>query len=125
MKIELLYFAGCPNHEAFMPRLLTLLDRAGVDKEVRLVHVESEDEARAVGFLGSPSLRVNGRDVEAGAADRSDFGLKCRLYQTHDYYFTPSAEEDLPGPAGADAGAEADEPVYVEDADDAEENPLL
>lgn len=82
MKIELLYFAGCPNHEVFMPRLLTLLDRAGVDEEVRLVHVESEDEARAVGFLGSPSLRVNGRDVDAGAAERSDFGLKCRLYQT-------------------------------------------
>lgn len=84
MKIELLYFDGCPNHEAFMPRLLTLLDRSGVDEEVRLVHVESEDEARAVGFLGSPSLRVNGRDVEAGAAEQSDFGLKCRLYQTLD-----------------------------------------
>ena len=83
MKIELLYFDGCPNDEAFMPRLRMLLGRAaGVDEEVRLVHVESEDEARAVGFLGSPSLRVNGRDVEAGAAERSDFGLKCRLYQT-------------------------------------------
>lgn len=82
MKIEVLYFAGCPNHEALMPRLRTLLDRAGVDQEVRLVRVESEDEARAAGFLGSPTLRVNGRDVEAGAAKRSDFGLKCRLYQT-------------------------------------------
>lgn len=65
-----------------MPQLRTLLDRAGVDEEVRLVRVESDDDARTVGFLGSPSLRVNGRDVEAGAEERSDFGLKCRLYQT-------------------------------------------
>ena len=82
MTIELLYFDGCPNHEAFMPQLRTLLDGAGVDEEVHLVRVETEDEAQAAGFLGSPSLRLNGRDVEPGAAERSDFGLKCRLYQT-------------------------------------------
>ena len=82
MTIELLYFDGCPNHEAFMPQLRTLLDGAGVDEEVHLVRVESEDEAQAAGFLGSPSLRLDGRDVEPGAAERSDFGLKCRLYQT-------------------------------------------
>ena len=82
MKIELLYFDGCPNHEAFMPRLRTLLNQAGVDEEVRLVRVESEDEARAVGFLGSPSLRLDGKDIEPGAPERSDFGLKCRLYHT-------------------------------------------
>ena len=82
MTIELLYFDGCPTHEALMPRLRTLLDGAGVDEEVRLVRVESEDEARAVRFLGSPSLRLDGRDVEPGAAERSDFGLTCRLYQT-------------------------------------------
>ena len=82
MKIELLYFDGCPNHEAFMPQLRTLLDQADVDEEVHLMRVESEDEAQAVGFLGSPSLRLNGRDVEPGAAERSDFGLKCRLYHT-------------------------------------------
>ena len=82
MRIELLYFDGCPNHEAFMPQLRTLLDEAGIDEEVHLVRVESEDEAQAVGFLGSPSLRLDGKDVEPGAAERSDFGLKCRLYQT-------------------------------------------
>ena len=82
MTIELLYFDGCPNHEAFMPQLRTLLDGAGVDEEVHLVRVESEDEAQAAGFLGSPSLRLDGRDVEPGAAERSDFGLTCRLYQT-------------------------------------------
>ncbi len=48
------------------------------------MRVESDDEARAAGFLGSPSLRIDGRDVEAGAAKRNDFGLKCRLYQTSD-----------------------------------------
>ena len=82
MTVELLYFDGCPNHEALQVRLPELLRVAGVEGSVELVHVGSEEDARRLGFLGSPTVRVNGRDVEPGAAERSDFGLKCRLYRT-------------------------------------------
>lgn len=82
MSIDLLYFAGCPNHEALLQRLRALLTRAGIDDEVRLVRVESEEEARTERFLGSPSVRVGGFDVDPGGEGRDDFGLKCRLYQT-------------------------------------------
>jgi hypothetical protein len=82
MTIDLLYFAGCPNYEALLPRLRALLAEAGVGDEVRLVRVESEEEALMQRFLGSPSVRIRGRDVEPGAERRDDFGLKCRLYQT-------------------------------------------
>jgi hypothetical protein len=43
--------------------------------------IANEDAARRERFLGSPTVRVDGRDVEPGAAEREDFGLKCRLYQ--------------------------------------------
>jgi len=82
MKLELLYFDGCPNHEAFLPRLRALLDREGIEEQVRLRRVESPEAAERERFLGSPTLRVDGRDVDPGAAQRTDYGLKCRLYRT-------------------------------------------
>ncbi len=82
MNVELLYFDGCPSHEPLLVRLRELVEGAGRDEEVRLVRVESDDEARATRFLGSPTVRVDDRDVEPTARSRTDFGLKCRLYPT-------------------------------------------
>ena len=84
MKIELLYFDGCPSYEAFLPQLLTLLGRVGVDARVEQRRVESDDAARSERFLGSPTLRVDGFDVDTTAEQRTDYGLKCRLYSTRD-----------------------------------------
>jgi hypothetical protein len=80
VQIELLYFQGCPNAQAFVPRLRELLAEAGIDEAVRLRRVESVQEAERERFLGSPTLRVNGRDVDPGAGEREDFGLRCRIY---------------------------------------------
>jgi hypothetical protein len=82
MEIEVLYFDGCPNHEALLPRLKQLLDAEGITSPVELRLVESVEDAERQRFLGSPTLRVDGRDIEPGAPDRSDYGLKCRLYRT-------------------------------------------
>ena len=79
MKVELLYFDGCPSYEALLPRVQRLL--AG-RAELELRAVESPEEAEAERFLGSPTLRVNGEDVDAGAAERRDYGMKCRLYRS-------------------------------------------
>lgn len=80
MKIELLFFDGCPNHDQLLPRIRGLAEAAGAD--VILRRVESPEAAQAERFLGSPTVRVDGRDVDPGAAARTDFGLKCRLYST-------------------------------------------
>lgn len=82
MRIEVLYFDGCPSHERLMPRLRRLLDQAGVDDRVELVRVDSVDEADRQRFLGSPTLRIDGVDVDPAAGERTDYGLKCRLYRT-------------------------------------------
>ena len=84
MTIELLYFDGCPSHEAFLPRLRELLAQIGVDAPVLQRRVESDAAAQQERFLGSPTVRVDGADVEPGAAQREDYGLKCRLYSTPD-----------------------------------------
>ena len=82
MKVELLYFAGCPNYEALLPHLRRILQREGAETGVELRRVETPEQAARLEFLGSPTVRVGGRDVEATAATRRDFGLKCRLYRT-------------------------------------------
>ncbi|HET6867495.1 MAG TPA: hypothetical protein VFH80_16360 [Solirubrobacteraceae bacterium] len=82
VKIELLYFDGCPNHETLLPRLRELLGRAGISSPVEMINVPDAVAAERQRFLGSPTLRVNGRDVEPAAELRTDFGLKCRLYRT-------------------------------------------
>jgi hypothetical protein len=84
MKIELLYFDGCPSHEAFLPRLYELLAQADVDAPVQQRRVESDAAAHSERFLGSPTVRVDGADIEPGARERSDYGLKCRLYPTQE-----------------------------------------
>ena len=82
MKVELLYFEGCPNYEGLVPHLQRILRQEGIEPGVELRRVETQEQAARLGFLGSPTVRVDGSDVEAAAATRRDFGLKCRLYQT-------------------------------------------
>jgi DNA-binding transcriptional ArsR family regulator len=82
VKIEILYFDGCPGHEPLLPSLRELAAGHGAELEHR--HIQTLEEAEQARFLGSPSVRVNGVDVEPGAAERADFGLKCRLYRSPD-----------------------------------------
>jgi len=77
-----LYFDGCPSHEAFVPRLRELLAQADVDVVVEQRRVESDEAVRRERFLGSPTLRVQGVDVDPGAGDSTDYGLNCGLYLT-------------------------------------------
>ena len=84
MRVELFYFDGCPSHQRLIQRLPTLLEHAGITSPPTLHKIIDDDDAQREHFLGSPSLRVDGRDIEPGAGDRDDYGLKCRIYQTAD-----------------------------------------
>ena len=79
MRIELLYFDECPNWQATLNELRSVLQELHLPEEVHVVRVESEQDAKRVRFLGSPSVRVNGKDVERGAPE-GDYGLRCRVY---------------------------------------------
>ena len=81
MRIELLYFDGCPSYETLLPRLRLLLEREDIDAPVELRRVETLKAAEREGFLGSPTVRIDGEDIDPEAAKGSDFGLKCRLYR--------------------------------------------
>jgi hypothetical protein len=78
MRIELLYFDGCPGHAELRDRLPQLLQQAGVDASIEEQRIDSEEDARRERFLGSPTLRVDGHDIDPTAEDRRDYGLRCR-----------------------------------------------
>jgi hypothetical protein len=80
MKIEVLYFEDCPNHLPTMQRINAVLREEGCNADVREILVPDASTAARVKFLGSPTVRVNGIDIEPAAKDRRDFGLMCRRY---------------------------------------------
>ena len=79
MEIEVLYFDGCPTWQATVSDLKEVLAELGLNEEVRLVRVESREKAERLRFLGSPTVRVNGNDVESSIPSEG-FGMECRLY---------------------------------------------
>lgn len=81
-RVEILYFDGCPNHEPARALVERLARQLHVEPKIQLVQVADPDAAIALRFLGSPTVRVNGVDVEPGAEERRDFALSCRIYRS-------------------------------------------
>lgn len=82
--IEILYFEGCPNHRGLEDRVRELLAESGVAMSISLRRIDSDEQAAEERFLGSPTIRVNGLDVDPTADGRDSYGLMCRVYVTDD-----------------------------------------
>lgn len=80
--VEILMFDGCPNVELAASRVRQAIANAGAAAEVQVVRIDGQSDAVAREFLGSPTVRIDGADVDASADARSDFGLQCRVYAT-------------------------------------------
>jgi hypothetical protein len=81
MKVEVLYFDGCPTYETAEKILNEVLAVEGIEAEVELVAVNTDWEARRLRFPGSPTIRVDERDLFP-APEREDWRLGCRVYPT-------------------------------------------
>jgi hypothetical protein len=79
--VELLHFEGCLNVEAGRVLVQRVAAAAGLTPDLRLVEVTPQDVER-FRFLGSPTVRVNGHDVEPGADERTTFMFACRVCET-------------------------------------------
>jgi hypothetical protein len=80
MKIEVLYVPNCPNHSVALERLREVLAGESVEAHLNEVLVSSAAMAYSLKFPGSPTIRINGRDVEPQEGETASFGLMCRLY---------------------------------------------
>jgi len=80
MKIEVLYVSNCPNHTVALERLRGILQAESFQKHVKEVLVRDAEMAQTLEFPGSPTIRINGQDVEPQSEKAAAFGLMCRLY---------------------------------------------
>jgi hypothetical protein len=78
MRIEVLYVPGCPNYEPTVGRVEKVLASESLAEHVHSVPVRTEAKAMSLQFPGSPTVRVNGRDVEPNTIIVP--GLACRIY---------------------------------------------
>jgi hypothetical protein len=82
-RVELLWWSGCPSWEEAVRLVRAEMEAAGLDPEaleVREVHTGGEAERE--GFVGSPTIRVDGRDVQDPGEE--PVGLTCRVYRLRD-----------------------------------------
>jgi mercuric ion transport protein len=80
VKVEILYIADCPHHGPTAERVSEVLQVSGMPAVVEEIEVQSSTDAERLRFIGSPSVRVNGLDVETEARSVQHFGLGCRSY---------------------------------------------
>lgn len=78
MLIEVLFVPGCPNHGPAVEKLKKLLRSEGINAPIREIAVTDEAMARSLKFPGSPTVRINGRDLESTVPQ--SYSLACRLY---------------------------------------------
>ena len=81
MKVEILYFDGCPTYKTAEQTLSEVLADEGIRAEVELVAVNSDEESERLRFPGSPTIRIDGRDLFP-TTERQDWRLGCRIYTT-------------------------------------------
>src|SRR5712691_6650497 len=81
MKVRLFYFDGCPNHSPALDRLRQILRQEGLPEHVEEINVTSPDQAQALAFLGSPTIKINGVDVEPAARPSQAYAMACRTYR--------------------------------------------
>lgn len=80
MKICLLYFETCPSYQPALDNLKTVLAEEGLTTPVEMVPVTSPEEARRLNFLGSPTIQIDGVDLEGADAVKAGVGYGCRVY---------------------------------------------
>ena len=83
MKVTLQYFDGCPNWQRTEQLLHQAMDQLDLPREeLDLQNVPTAEQAEAVGFRGSPTVLVDGRDPFADPS--APVGLSCRVFRTPD-----------------------------------------
>lgn len=80
MKIDVLYFDGCPNHTPTVQRVKQVLSRLGIGAEVNEVEVTQEDDSVALKFVGSPTVLIDGRDIDPTQRSGANYGFGCRTF---------------------------------------------
>jgi hypothetical protein len=80
--VEVLIFEGCPNAEGTEQMVRDAVKALNTAADIEVVKVVDNEDAVAKRFLGSPSIRINGRDIEVDEDDTTKYSMRCRVYRS-------------------------------------------
>jgi hypothetical protein len=91
--VQLLWWRGCPSSDEALALVRAEMESAGMDPRSLLVReIRTEGDAEDERFTGSPTIRIDGRDIEP--RDDESFGLSCRVYRLRDGRPSPLPDRD-------------------------------
>jgi hypothetical protein len=93
VRVSFLYYEECPSYDLALERLREVMDEEGIPNEVEVIKVESEEQARKLRFVGSPTIRVDGQDIDPPSDSR--YALTCRAYRLADDRISPLPSKDM------------------------------
>lgn len=92
MKVEVFYVPECPHHPSAVKQLKDVLFAEGVQTEINEIEVMDARAAEQYRFCGSPTIRINGRDIAGEPQAPQTFALACRMYPGAQQVGVPSQE---------------------------------
>ncbi|CAB4242525.1 Alkylmercury lyase (modular protein) [Methylacidimicrobium sp. AP8] len=95
MQIELFYFDSCPHWTAALRHVEEVLVEEGGIHEIRLIPIRTLADAQRHRFFGSPTIRIEDRDIDPAAWGRLDYGFGCRLYPRADGSIHPIPSKEF------------------------------
>jgi len=93
MQVSFLYYEDCPSYERALERLREVMAEESIPGEVEVIKVETEEQARELRFVGSPTIRVDGQDIDPPRD--STYALTCRAYRLEDDRISPLPSKDM------------------------------
>jgi hypothetical protein len=90
--IEVLYVQDCPHYRETLALVERVRAEVGIDTELRTSLILDQAAAQQARFAGSPTVRVDGHDVEPGSEPGAEYVVGCRLYRL-EHRFTGQPEE--------------------------------
>ena len=91
MHVELLFWEGCPSHSKALAELREVMVDVALDPDTIVVReVETQSEAALERFVGSPTIRIDGVDVQPPG--KEPVGLTCRVYHRRDGRISPTPD---------------------------------
>ncbi len=94
-RIEFFYCEDCPSHDTALERLREVVAHEGIDAPIEVILVESDADAQRYGFFGSPTIRVDGVDIDPLPDGIPQAALGCRAYSTPEGRISPLPPREL------------------------------
>jgi hypothetical protein len=91
-RVEFLWWEGCPSHPRALAELRDAMTDIGLDPDaVEVREVAGDEDAEREVFVGSPTIRIDGRDLSPPPPDEP-IGLTCRVYRLRDGRVSPTPD---------------------------------